>query len=291
LWPITWSDDDRQYTAWGDGFGFDGAATKKSYGISRIEGNPDSYSATDVFYGPGGSGRGKIAGIISIGGVLYMWRFEQDGSQTRTLIKSTNKGASITSTGVRFPVSTAPNLTPKAIVQFGRDNDAAVDAYTYSVMADAGDGDNVYLLRVPTAQIESQGSYEVFSGTPAAPAWSSNFSARNPIHNAGGGASFTTIQYFPALDQFVLISHPNGDLGDLSIHAGHNVYGPWTVLGRYTNWCGHAGESTAAVLQHHIAPRWIDAAVASGQLRFWAVFSGAGGWDRFNTIPSTLSTN
>ena len=46
-WAITWSNDDHQYTSWGDGGGFDGDNRKgrASMGIARIEGDKGDYSA------------------------------------------------------------------------------------------------------------------------------------------------------------------------------------------------------------------------------------------------------
>ena len=40
-WPITWSDDDHQYTAWGDGGGFGGTNRngRVSLGFARVEGD------------------------------------------------------------------------------------------------------------------------------------------------------------------------------------------------------------------------------------------------------------
>ncbi|MBU1090215.1 hypothetical protein KKF38_05525, partial [Patescibacteria group bacterium] len=38
-WPITWADDDNQYTAWGDGWGFRESGDKKSLGVSKVSGS------------------------------------------------------------------------------------------------------------------------------------------------------------------------------------------------------------------------------------------------------------
>ena len=66
--PVTWADDDHQYTAWGDGWGFAVSGTKKSLGVSRVSGTKSSYSGTDLW-----SGDGKSYGIICINSILYMW--------------------------------------------------------------------------------------------------------------------------------------------------------------------------------------------------------------------------
>jgi len=78
-WPITWADDDHQYTAWGDGGGFGGTNSegRVSLGVARVEGSATSYNGTNVWGGKSPENpsqfKGKSYGIISVGGVLYMW--------------------------------------------------------------------------------------------------------------------------------------------------------------------------------------------------------------------------
>src|SRR6185503_17252428 len=71
LFPITWAADNNLYTAWGDGWGFNGWPllkwTKRELGVSRISGEPSNYAAADLWFG-----KGKSAGIIAVGGVLYL---------------------------------------------------------------------------------------------------------------------------------------------------------------------------------------------------------------------------
>jgi hypothetical protein len=78
-WPTTWAADGNVYTSWGDGGGFGGSNTlsRVSLGIARTEGPFDNYQVFNVWGGhnaasPSSFG-GKSYGIISIGGVLYMW--------------------------------------------------------------------------------------------------------------------------------------------------------------------------------------------------------------------------
>ncbi|MBI2024268.1 LamG domain-containing protein, partial [Candidatus Giovannonibacteria bacterium] len=77
-WPITWADDDNQYTSWGDGGGFGGADA--GLGVARISGTASNYTGTNLWSVPRGTAGGKSYGIISIGGILYMW--VQPGSDT-----------------------------------------------------------------------------------------------------------------------------------------------------------------------------------------------------------------
>ncbi len=48
-WPITWADDDNQYTAYGDGWGFEPKVEKKlSLGLVKIIGNPDDFQGINI---------------------------------------------------------------------------------------------------------------------------------------------------------------------------------------------------------------------------------------------------
>ncbi|MBN2313697.1 MAG: hypothetical protein JXM79_07185 [Sedimentisphaerales bacterium] len=72
-WAITWADDDQQYAAWGDGWGFTGSGPKISLGVSLIVGDSNDYVGTDLWGIPTSGEGGKSYGIISIDGILYMW--------------------------------------------------------------------------------------------------------------------------------------------------------------------------------------------------------------------------
>ena len=111
-WGITWSDDDHQYTAWGNGGGFGGsnADGRVMLGFARIEGGADDYRATNVWGGhqaenPAEFG-GKAYSLLSVDGTLYTWRCgDADGEASlafQELYRSTNKSATWRSTGVKF---------------------------------------------------------------------------------------------------------------------------------------------------------------------------------------------
>ncbi|MAH16117.1 MAG: hypothetical protein CMN65_10425, partial [Sphingomonadaceae bacterium] len=78
-WPITWGDDDRLYTAYGDGWGFAPKVKGKlSLGLARVEGTPPKITGVNVRSATGekkGDGpRGvKASGILMVDGVLHLW--------------------------------------------------------------------------------------------------------------------------------------------------------------------------------------------------------------------------
>src|SRR5689334_5765314 len=77
-WPLTWGDDDRLYTAYGDGTGFVPKVPEKlSLGLARIDGGPDSFEGVNLrspsaeSKGDGKAGR-KASGLLMVDGTLYM---------------------------------------------------------------------------------------------------------------------------------------------------------------------------------------------------------------------------
>jgi hypothetical protein len=76
-WPITWADDGNQYTAYGDGWGFEPKAEKKlSLGIAKITGSPPDFNGTNIRSETGesmgqGAGGAKASGMLMVDGVLY----------------------------------------------------------------------------------------------------------------------------------------------------------------------------------------------------------------------------
>ena len=77
-WPMTWSDDDALYTAYGDGRGFEPFVPEKlSLGLARIAGTPPEIHGVNLrapsieSTGDGQAGY-KASGILMVDGVLYL---------------------------------------------------------------------------------------------------------------------------------------------------------------------------------------------------------------------------
>src|SRR5262245_46257696 len=53
IWPLTWCEDDHQYTAWGDGGGFGGTNTegRTSLGFARVSGPYHAFVGTNLWGG------------------------------------------------------------------------------------------------------------------------------------------------------------------------------------------------------------------------------------------------
>src|SRR3989338_8166060 len=124
-WPTTWADNDNIYTSWGDGEGF--GSTRVSLGVAAIEGGPTGYTGRNVW-----TGSGKSYGLLSIGGIMYMWvspGSDANNYDRATLMRSTNHGSSWSSTGVQF--TRGDDLVLPTILNFGKDYAGARDQFVY----------------------------------------------------------------------------------------------------------------------------------------------------------------
>src|SRR4051794_13191014 len=77
-WPLTWADDDAQYTSYGDGFGFEPHVEEKlGMGFARITGGPGDFRGVNLRSDGERTGDGakspKASGILMVNCVLYLW--------------------------------------------------------------------------------------------------------------------------------------------------------------------------------------------------------------------------
>jgi VCBS repeat-containing protein len=289
-WPITWSDDGHQYTSWGDGGGFGGTNIigRVGLGIARIEGDADAYTGHNVNGGVSPesgndslsdlTGAGKSYGILSIGGILYLWA--GPGSNTTSydearLYKSTDKGLNWTPASWAF--TKADDLIMPTILQFGQDYAGARDAYLYSYFiehqSDGGDPPSlavqtpgrIHLLRATTADTDADGepgffeakaNWEVFSGTAASPAWSSNLADKQPVFEDPNGVGWTVaVSHNAGLGRYLLTTEHDATFqGNLGLFDAPEPWGPWTTVLYTSNWEGYG-----SAFFWNFAPKWWSA--------------------------------
>ena len=107
-WPVTWADDDAQYTNFGDGGGF-GDSAKYSQGVAKISGGADNFTGQNLW-----TGNGKSYGIISVGGILYMWvcgnASDNSAYSFQKLYKSTTHGTQWAQASWQFDQSNGGNF-------------------------------------------------------------------------------------------------------------------------------------------------------------------------------------
>jgi len=276
-WPITWADDNNQYTCWGDGGGFGGTNSlgRVSLGFARVEGDWNNYQGKNIWGGynsenPAGFG-GKSYGIICINGVLFAW-LGQDGSNSGSekfvkqtmLIKSVDHGATWVKSNWFWTDN--DNLYGPSFLNFGKNYTGARDDYVYSyfprgstwMLHKPGMAD---LARVPRNEIMSQKAYEWFAGFDDSgnPAWTSNLDARQPVFEDPNGVRTVSVCYNPGLKRYILTSQHTKvgrepGTNQWGIFEAEEPWGPWQTVYYTTNWAGGIGN-----ISFYFAPKWFSA--------------------------------
>jgi CubicO group peptidase (beta-lactamase class C family) len=264
-WPITWADDDRLYTAYGDGWGFEPRTEKKlSVGFARITGSPAEFTAVNV-RSPGGERLGdgaageKASGMLSVAGNLYMWLRNAGNSR---LAWSTDRAASWASSGWTFDVS----FGHPAFLNFGKDYAGARDDYVYVYSPDRDSAyepaDHLVLARVPRTRIRVRNAYEFFEALDAQgrPRWTKDIARRGAVFTHPRRSYRSQVSYHPALKRYFLCQiHPEGDArfaGGFGIYDAPEPWGPWTTVYFTEKWDVGPGESCS------FPTKWMDASGA-----------------------------
>jgi hypothetical protein len=268
IWPMTWAADGTQYTAYGDGWGFNVAEPSKlSMGFAIVDNGPtgltegDPASGADCqniesnneTTGEGSLGK-KPSGIIAVGSYLWLWVRNADlAGNDVELWYSSNYGVDWTDCGWDLALSTL------SFVNHGQGGANIHDGFVYAVCANGANAytayDSMVLMRCPVTgnglQMASQANWQYFSGTDQAPAWSSDFADRSPVFSYAGGCYRQSMSYIPQIGRYVWRilhdpsagSHVNGEWG---IYESENPYGPWRTVVHYETgalWDMYPGES------------------------------------------------
>jgi hypothetical protein len=308
-WPVTWSNDNHQYAAFGDGGGFGGsdADSRASFGIARIEGDRNRYTGTNLFGGKNAACASNIHGKahgapISLGGFLYAWvtpASDAKGFERFTLYLSSDKGCTWKKTGVAFELA-RDGVSFGSFVQFGKDNALASDEYLYTtavIVLDASSLKRVQqpgkiaLIRVPRASLFKRSAYQFFAGLDGAgqPMWTRSPRAKAPIYEDPTGVGpFPQMTYVPGLNRFVY-SNQHGDgatsagmRSRLTLADAANPWGPWTDFYRDVFF----PQEEQTVFQWNFAPKWFS----SDGREFTLIFSGVSTQDSWNTVNGVFTT-
>jgi len=263
-WPMTWADDDSQYTAYGDGWGFEPRVEEKlSMGFAKLLGGPDDFrgvnirSPTGETLGQGPAGK-KASGILMVDGVLYLWARNAGNSQ---LAWSRDHGRTWTWSDWRFTTS----FGAPTFLNFGRNYDGARDEYVYVYSFDGNSAyepaDRMVLARVPKDQITVREAYEFFverdgSGDPV---WSEDIRRRGAVFEHAGQCYRSGISYNAALKRYLWVQVLPGAAsrqfrtrevdprfrGGFGIYDAPEPWGPWTTVYFTRLWDTGPGESAS----------------------------------------------
>ncbi|MBN9520540.1 serine hydrolase [bacterium] len=266
-WPLTWADDDRQYTAYGDGRGFEPFAPKRlGLGFARVTGDAATLTGENIpaptgeELGDGAKSR-KASGILCVGGVLYLWARNAGNAQ---LARSTDHGR----TWEWADWKLITGFGCPTFLNFGRDYAGARDGYVYVYSHDADSAyqpaDRMVLARAPKERVMDRAAYEFFTGLDAdgRPRWSSDVAARGAVFTHPGRCYRSGITYNAGLKRYLwvqIVPGTEGEKADTRFAGGFGVYdapepwGPWTTVYFTERWDVGPGESAS------FPTRWMSA--------------------------------
>lgn len=272
-WPMTWADDDAQYTSYGDGNGFEPQVPEKlSLGLAKVTGTPPNHegfnirSETGEQIGDGRHGK-KASGMLMVDGVLYMWTRNAGNSQ---LAWSTDHAKTWTWSDWKFTES----FGVPSFLNFGRNYAGARDNYVYVYSTDQDSAyvraDQLVLARVPKDRIRERKAYEFFVRLDKRgnPVWSRDIKKRGGVFKNPGSVYRTQVTYNAGLGRYLLNTIGRGN--DTRFHGGFGVYdapnpwGPWTTAFFTDNWDTGPGEMNS------FPTKWMS---EDGRTA-WLVFSG-----------------
>lgn len=302
-WPITWADDDEQYTSWGDGGGFDGTNEhgRVSNGFARIEGNAESYRGVNTAGGVSAPSptpfTGKCYGIVSAKGMLYSWRTGDASGETayrfQELWKSSDRGVTWVATKVRFAredfTSGDAGFFAPTFLQCGRDYADARDEYMYchatNVKTRSWDihrPGEIILMRVPVTELEAPAAYSFYAGhnVEGKPLWTSNVLERTPVwQDTTNGAMMASACLIPGLGRIVLtVEHSDKAQGNIGVYESETPWGPWRTVCFEEQWGADHIESSTFFW--NFAPKWFN----DDGSEFTLVFTGRGSNDSWNSV-------
>ncbi len=271
-WPITWMDDDTQFTAYGDGWGFEPRVEKKlSLGFAQIIGPPESFRAVNVRSPTGertGDGRAgpKASGLVMVDGVLYMWVRNTGNAQ---LAWSEDRGRSW-QWGFKFDVS----FGSPSFLNFGKNYQGARDEFVYTYSQDGPSAyepsDHLVLARAPKDRLRERSAWEFFVRLDASgrPVWTRDIAARGPVFTYRNHCGRVDVVFHPGSRRYLMALGYNHQ-GGWGIYDAPEPWGPWTTAFHTQGW-GLEGTHS-----YRLPAKWIQ---PRGQTMY-LVFSGVKPWD------------
>jgi hypothetical protein len=257
-WPITWADDDNQYTAYGDGWGFEPKTKKKlSLGIAKISGTPPDFRGVNIRTDTGerigqGAEGAKASGIICIDCVLYMFVRNTGNSQVAW---SEDHGKSWKWCDWKFRTS----FGAPTFLNFGRNYAGARDDFVYIYSNDSNSAyepaDRMVMARVPKDRIRRRNAYEFFNGFDdrQQPMWTRNIQEMKAVFINPGSCYRSGISYNAGLKRYLwcqilpFSKDKQGPRfqGGFGIYDAPEPWGPWTTVFYNQQWDVGPGETSS----------------------------------------------
>jgi hypothetical protein len=286
-WPLTWCEDDHQYTSWGDGGGFGGTNSdgRVSLGFARLEGPYTSFRGINVWGGlsPENPAQfdGKSTSMVCIGGNLYAWRSDQSSKgsfEWKQLIRSTDKGA--TWEEDVFPDSRLTGCVGcpgiPYTINYGQNYTANRDGfvYTYTIRIEDPTTWNVqtpgevWLARAPvTAEAWTDlAGWEWVTAldSTGSPSWGA-IDDRASILSDAEGVMRGSAMYIPGLDRYIMVTnHTERNRGNIAFFEAPAPWGPWNEVFRASEWpdgdpgAPPSGDVARTFAFGNFSPKWLS---------------------------------
>lgn len=289
-WPLTWADDGAIYGVWGDGNGWSGT-TKFFMGVTKITGNPPTLSGTDMWKG-NDQNRKPMGFVADSNQTMYLFYSTPDDGWNGTYGgKSSDNGLTWDFSLPKVFDLAADGVYVVGIAQFGpgySNVPPGVDAayfYVYLSGRKSGkdtSGKNVYLGRVPKAQLFIRSAYSYFNGLDGTgnPIWSANWAMKQPVFQDPAGMAYhVNVSYNPGINKFIYAKGQN--TSELGIFEGSTLWGPWKSI-YYGQFKDNLWKFT-----YQFTQKWTSA----DGLTMWMIWSGWPEYDRVNFTKATLMLN
>jgi hypothetical protein len=287
-WPITWADDDNQYTAYGDGWGFEPKTKKKlSLGIAKVIGIPPDFQGINIRTDTGervgqGAKGAKASGLLCVDGVLYMLVRNTSNSQ---IARSDDHGKTWKWCGWKFTKS----FGAPTFLNFDRNYTGARDNFVYIYSHDSDSAyepaDRFVMARVPKDKIIKQEAYEFFQSIDESgqAVWTRDIREMRAVFINPGRCYRSGISYNAGLKRYLWCQtiYDKEDMrfkGGIGIFDAPQPWGPWTTVYYMEHWDVGPGETSC------LPTKWISKDGRSCYL----LFSGD---DCFSVRKATFKLN
>jgi CubicO group peptidase (beta-lactamase class C family) len=267
VWPLTWADDNAQYTAYGDGWGFEPRTQKKlSLGFAQVNGTPGNFEGTNIRSPSGervgdGPAGAKASGLLMVNGTLYMWARNSGNAQ---LAWSDDHARTW-----HWEFRMEKSFGSPAFIQFGKNYAGARDSFVYIYSQDGlsayEPSDGLVLARVPKGRILQREAYEFFEHLDASgqPAWTPDIRQRGHVFTFPGHCQRVGAVYNPFCRRY-LLSLGFDESGGWGIFDAPEPWGPWTTAFFTRDW------GLGKTHDYRLPSKWIS----DGGEKMVLVFSG-----------------
>jgi hypothetical protein len=302
LWPCTWGDDGRLYTANGDGIGFGKSVADIVFSV--VDGSPPETTGHTSDDAWGGTVAGlwvedltlnrKPTGLTCVDGDIYLFAqnlrtgFDPDheafGDAPHASVSFTRDHGATWEYDATKPMFTDHVFTTGFFLDYGRCQEHRKDDFEYVYGLDYNWRfsstflqTKMYLARVPRHEIMDRDAWEFLDGiADGHPSWSADIGRRLPVLEdeetyCGDQSAISQghVVYIPQLDRYLYSSRAECAW---IFYEAPEPWGPWTLAGVKT-WKGKWTEEYHAGYNVVVPSKFLDPDGRGG----WAVSSLSSG--------------